>query len=107
MQTFPCAYVQQADGNTVQVVLVDTTAQPALRALGFAGVPPVLHAPVANDAAKARMFAALRDLGVAFSAGREWCPAEVFGWLRECGLLEGPCLRIAWTGRQQFQLTQP
>ncbi len=106
MQTSLCAYVQQADGNTVQVVLVDTTAQPALGALGLQGVPPILHACVADDAAKARMFVALRDLGVAFSAGREWCPAEVFAWLRERGLLEGAYLRIAWTGPQQFQLTR-
>lgn len=43
------AYVQQADGNTVQVVLVDTTAQQALGALGFQGVPPILHACVARS----------------------------------------------------------
>lgn len=106
MKTSLRAYVQQADGIAVQVMLVDATAQPALCALGFEGTPPILHACVADDAAKARMFSALRDLGVAFSAGREWCPADVFAWLRTRGLLEGEYLRIAWSGPQQFQLTQ-
>ena len=52
---------------------------------------------VRDDAAKAKAFHALRDLGLAFVAGREWCPAEVFGHLRDKGLLSGPFLRIAWT----------
>jgi hypothetical protein len=48
------------------------------------------------------LFAALRDRGVSFLAGREWSPAEVFAWLRDRGLLEGPYLRIAWTDPQQY-----
>ncbi|MGF6418929.1 hypothetical protein ABH900_002432 [Stenotrophomonas sp. AN71] len=96
------AYVQQADGSTVQVVLLHAGVRVALHALGFEGEAPTLRAEVGDDAGKARLFAALRDLGVAFSAGREWSPAEVFSWLRDRGLLEGPCLRIAWTDPQQY-----
>ncbi|EED39816.1 conserved hypothetical protein [Stenotrophomonas sp. SKA14] len=98
------AYVQQAGGNTVQVVLLDADAHAALQALGFEGVLPTLRAEVGDDLGKARLFAALRDLGVAFSAGREWSPAEVFAWLRDRGLLEGAYLRIAWTHPHQYDV---
>ncbi len=96
------AYVQQADGSTVQVVVLDAGALAALHALGFQGQAPTLRAEVGDDTGKARLFADLRDRGVAFSAGREWSPAEVFAWLRDRGLLDGPYLRIAWTGPQQY-----
>lgn len=82
------AYVQQADGNTVQVVVLDADARAALQALGVAGQAATLCAEVGDDIGKARLFAALRDLGVAFLAGREWSPAEVFAWLRDRGLLK-------------------
>lgn len=106
MQTLTPAYVQRADGNVITVVLLDGTAHAALQALGFSGAAPDLHIEVSDEAAKAQLFAALRDLGVAFAAGREWCPAEVFDWLRERGLLSGRCQRIAWSGPQKFHVTQ-
>lgn len=74
------AYVQQADGNTVQVVVLDADARAALQALGVAGQAATLCAEVDDDIGKARLFAALRDRGVAFLAGREWSPAEVPGF---------------------------
>lgn len=60
------AYVQQADGNTVQVVVLDADARAALQALGVAGQAATLCAEVGDDIGKARLFAALRDRGVAF-----------------------------------------
>lgn len=98
------AYVQQADGNTVQVVVLDADARAALQALGVAGQAATLCAEVGDDIGKARLFAALRDRGVAFLASREWSPAEVFAWLRDRGLLEGAYLRIAWTHPQQYDV---
>ncbi|HDS1123956.1 TPA: hypothetical protein QDZ60_001237 [Stenotrophomonas maltophilia] len=96
------AYVQQAGGSTVQVVVLDADVRASLQALGLAGQATTLCAEVGDDIGKARLFAALRDRGVAFSAGREWSPAEVFAWFRDRGLLEGPYLRIAWTDPQQY-----
>lgn len=102
MQIRISAYVQQADGSTVQVAVLDAGVLAALHALGFQGQAPTLRAEVGDDISKARLFAALRDLGVAFAAGREWSPVEVFGWLCDHGLLEGPYLRIAWTDPQRY-----
>lgn len=106
METHIDVYVTQADGNRIGVKLLNDRLQSALQALGFTADEGDAHTlPVADDAAKATAFIRLRDLGVAFSAGREWCPAEVFEHLRDSGLLDGPYLRVAWSTPQQFTLT--
>lgn len=106
METHIDAYVKQADGNRINVMLLNDRSRSALQALGFtADEGDTLTLPVADGAAKAAVFIRLRDLGVAFSAGREWCPAEVFEHLRDSGLLDGPYLRVAWRTPQRFTVT--
>lgn len=106
METHIDAYVRQADGNCIEVMLLNDRPRATLQALGFTShEEDTLTLPVADDAAKATVFIRLRDLGVAFSAGREWCPAEVFEHLRDSGLLDGPYLRVAWRIPQQFTVT--
>ena len=46
------AYVQQADGSTVQVVVLDAGVHEALQALGFEGVLPTLVLKWATTSAK-------------------------------------------------------
>lgn len=107
METHIDAYVRQADGNCIRVTLLNGRSRASLQALGFsAGEADTLTLPVPDDAAKAAAFIRLRDLGVAFSAGREWCPADVFEHLRDRDLLTGPYLRLAWHTPQQFTVTQ-
>jgi len=106
METHIDAYVRQADGNCIKVMLFNGRSRASLQSLGFtAGDENTLTLPVPDDAAKAAVFLRLRDLGVAFSAGREWCPADVFEHLRDRGALEGPYLRVAWRTLQQFTVT--
>ena len=106
METHIDAYVRQADGNCIRVMLLNGRPRTSLQALGFtAGEADTLTLPVADDAAKAAVFIRLRDLGVAFSAGREWCPADVFEHFRDGGLLQGTYLRVAWRTPQQFTVT--
>ncbi|SLM25850.1 hypothetical protein [Stenotrophomonas indicatrix] len=106
METHIDAYVRQADGNCIKVMLFNGRSRASLQSLGFtAGDENTLTLPVPDAAAKAAVFLRLRDLGVAFSAGREWFPADVFEHLRDGGVLEGPYLRIAWRTPQQFTVT--
>ncbi len=106
METHIDAYVTQADGNRINVMLLNGRSRSALQALGFtADERDTLTLPVADDAAKATAFIRLRDLGVAFSAGREWCPADVFEHFRDGGLLHGAYLQVAWRTPQQFTVT--
>ncbi|MDT9583340.1 hypothetical protein RS982_18790 [Stenotrophomonas indicatrix] len=107
MGTHIDAYVRQADGNCIKVMLLNDRPRAALKALGFsAGEGDTLTLPATDDAAKAAVFTRLRDLGVAFSAGREWCPADVFEHLRDRGLLAGPYLRLGWHTPQQLTVAQ-
>ncbi len=106
MGTYIDAYVTRADGNRIDVMLLNDCSRSALQALGFtADEGDTLTLPVADDAAKAIVFIRLRDLGVAFSAGREWCPADVFEHFRDGGLLQGAYFRVAWRTPQQFTVT--
>jgi hypothetical protein len=104
----PAAYVEQADAAAIRVRAMRNEHDTALRALGFArtGEAGVSAMVVRDDAEKAEAFHALRELGLAFAAGREWCPAEVFGYLRDKGLLSGPFLRIAWTQPGRYRVDE-
>ncbi|WP_369978595.1 hypothetical protein [Xanthomonas bundabergensis] len=98
--------MEKADAAAILVRTLRGEHEMAVRALGFActGQVGVYSMAVRDDAEKAKAFHALRDLGLAFAAGREWCPADVFAYLRDKGLLSGPFLRIAWTGPGRYRL---
>lgn len=101
------AFVEKADGDLIRVRIIDNALDSPLRAIGFLNATEkdiyVLH--VADDKEKAKVFDELRSLGVAFSAGKEWCPSEVFEYLRDEQLLSGKFLRVAWTQPGQYLLT--
>lgn len=94
------AFVVEAASSQVVVQLIDDTFQGQLVNLGFgvtsSGPPKVLSRAVASQTEKAQLFASLRDEGVCFSAGPDWCPADVFEYLRDQGVLLGNYRRIAW-----------
>ncbi|MFJ3485562.1 hypothetical protein ACIPL1_19550 [Pseudomonas sp. NPDC090202] len=99
------AYVQSAAVQTVTVKVMDETLTPALKSLGFSmqARAGIVALNVIDDSQKARVFDALRQLGVAFSDGREWCPAEVFEYLRDKGLLSGTFVKVSWTAPGQIR----
>ncbi|MGF6152589.1 hypothetical protein QFZ84_003583 [Pseudomonas fluorescens] len=101
------AYVEKADADSIRVRIIDRTLDSALHAIGFSKTAEndVYFLDVPDDKQKARVFDALRLLGAAFSAGKEWCPSEVFEYLRDMGLLSGKFLRISWTQPDQYLLT--
>jgi hypothetical protein len=59
--------------------------------------------PVLGREDTARIFTILQKMGVAFSAGREWSPAEQFEELREKGFVSGKFLCIEWLGAGTFR----
>ncbi|MGC5704387.1 hypothetical protein J4P02_29710 [Pseudomonas sp. NFXW11] len=102
------AYVAKADGDTVRLRVLDATLAAAVTALGFVATfePDVYAMDVADDGQKAVLFDALRTLGVAFSDGREWCPAEVFEYLRDMNLLGGKFIRVSWKEPGRYHLVE-
>lgn len=106
----PPTYVSQADSDKIVVVTNGTQYDALLHGLGFrlqGGTPNrTFEFPVGSDKDKADVFSKLRDADIAFSRGREWCPAEIFEWLRDQGLLLGPFQSISWRGPGQWVVRQ-
>jgi len=59
-----------------------------------------------GEAEKARALQSLADLGLPFSAGRDWWPIAVAEELRDRGLLKGPLKMIGWSGPGQWQVKE-
>ncbi len=100
------AYVAHCD-ESVHIEGVSPDLEPRIVALG--GVKTgrsALQIRVEGEADKAFLFSRLRDLGVAFSGGRDWCPDAQFAHLRTKGLLSGPFLSITWTAPGQFTVRE-
>lgn len=106
----PPTYVRQADGDTIVVEANGVQHDAVLQGLGFVlrSTSPnrLFEMSIASDKDKADVFSKLRDAEIAFSRGREWCPAEVFEWLRDQGLIRGPFHSIAWRGPGQWAVRQ-
>jgi hypothetical protein len=61
---------------------------------------------VADDAGKADVLKALRDMGVPFGyAPAGWPPSAVFELLREQGLVRGPYKQIFFRGAGAYRIT--
>ena len=101
------AYVTQADGDYVRIKVLDACGETALINLGFSSTTQTdeYEMSCSDNTTKANIFAQLRQLDVCFSAGREWCPAEVFLYLRDIGLLSGGFKRIAWARPAHYRVT--
>ena len=91
-------YVAVADPNRWVVKRGGVTAWKLLR-LGFLWWPGAFEKKWGKPQSFASMGAfamELRDLGVAFSAGRDWSPSEVVQYLRDEGHFAGHFTEIAW-----------
>jgi hypothetical protein len=95
-------FVSEAASSQVVVKLTDNAVLKKLTDFGFGvvsnGIPTILSITVSDENAKARTLSMLRDERLCFSAGPNWCPADVFEYLRDQGMLSGPYRRIAWHG---------
>lgn len=99
------AYVEKADDRVIRVMVIDQALIAPLREFGFSPQGVWLIKEVAGDLEKATAFDALRLMNIPFSDGKEWCPAEVFEYLRDTGLLSGDFIRVSWTQPGYYRLT--
>lgn len=101
------AYVTKSDGDFVRVKILDAKIKEKLVNIGFANDIDLneYKCITPSDEKKAEIFNRLRDMGVYFSDGREWCPSEVFEHLRDTGLLSGKFTMISWVAPGKFFIT--
>jgi hypothetical protein len=101
------AYVTKSDSDFVRVKILDAKIKEKLIGIGFTNDIDLNEYKIItpNDEKKAGIFNQLRDLEVYFSDGREWCPAEVFEYLRDKGLLIGNFTMISWTAPDKYFIT--
>ena len=101
------ALVTKADGQTVRVKSLEESISKELENIGFSYDAKISEYVilVADNPEKARIFESLRDLDICFSAGKEWCPSEVFEYLRDIGLLKGSFYRISWKSPTHSEIT--
>ena len=99
MKQITKAYVVEGALSDIVVKVIDESVADLLVALGFVAAPDkgqgALSLMTQNQSAKIEVFEKLRDEGVCFSAGPDWCPADVFEFLRDNNLLTGPYRKIA------------
>lgn len=101
------AYVTKSDSDFVRVKILDAKIKKKLISIGFTDDIDLNEYKITtpNDEIKAGVFNQLMDLEVYFSDGREWCPAEVFEYLRDKGLLIGNFTMISWTAPDKYFIT--
>jgi hypothetical protein len=100
--------VVKADGSDVIVNVVNDNIDSRIKPLGFV-LDSVLSRyvkSVADNKEKAKVFESLRDIGVFFSDGKEWCPAELFEYFREQGFVTGKFKRISWVTPSEFVIKE-
>lgn len=104
------AYVSEGSLSEIVVKILDDSVVGLLVGLGFAPVagkgPGALSLNCSNQASKAKVFEQLRNQGICFSAGPDWCPADVFEFLRDKQMLAGPYRKIAWHGPGEPEITE-
>lgn len=101
------AFVTKADGKVIRVKVLDDSIIEALSDLGFkynAEFSEYL-VQINENSEKANFFDNLRLLEVAFSSGKEWCPSEIFEYLRELGLIRGTYKKISWYKPENYNVT--
>ncbi|MFJ7283509.1 hypothetical protein [Pseudomonas sp. NPDC099000] len=101
------AYVTKSDSDFVRVKILDAKTKEKLIDIGFTNDIDLneykINTP--TDEKKSDVFNKLRELDFYFSDGREWCPAEVFEYLRDKGLLKGTFKMISWTSPDKYIIT--
>lgn len=101
------AYVTKSDSDFVKVKILDSRIEEQIINIGLTDDIAINEYIIItpDDTKKAAVLNQLRNIGVYFSDGREWCPAEIFEHLRDRGLLAGTFSMISWTTLDEYFIT--
>ncbi|MBA4703768.1 hypothetical protein [Pseudomonas savastanoi] len=104
------AFVSEGALSEIVVKVIDDSVIEFLLGIGFVAAPckeqKKLSLTAPDQDFKAKIFSILRDEGVCFSAGPDWCPAEVFEFLRDQKILTGNYRKIIWYGPGKLKILE-
>ncbi len=103
----PPSYVRSAVGDKIHIAINPHDEVAKFQVLGFAADPADsghMVLAISGDEKKAKIFSHLRDIGVLFSAGKEWCPSELFEYYRDKKLLSGEYQCVAWKNPNEWEI---
>lgn len=95
-------YVYQADRDFITIKAVNPEIIDTLIKIGFIKNNELYSIKTKDISDKSAIVEKIRDIGLLFSDGKEWCPAEVFEYLREEKLISGKYSKISFTGNENF-----
>jgi hypothetical protein len=96
--------VLEIAGHRAVVACTKPSAEPALRALGFAAEGDALVHTLSDDASRIALIKDLIRLDAVFSEGRDWAPAELLGLYREQGVVTEPYRVIRWRNPSDYEI---
>lgn len=96
------AFVSEGSLSKIVVEVIDDSVIELLGELGFVAgdgkEAKTLSLLAPDQDFKIKLFEKLRDEGICFSAGPDWCPADVFEFLRDQKKIAGIYRKIIWCG---------
>ncbi|WP_417663502.1 hypothetical protein [Pseudomonas sp.] len=104
------AFVSEGALSEIVVKVIDDSLIELLGELGFVAVSgkeqKTLSLMAPDQTFKIKIFEKLRDEGVCFSAGPDWCPADVFEFLRDQNMLAGVYRKVIWCGPENLKIIE-
>jgi len=100
------AYVTSAHSDYIYMRIFDETLKKLAEERGYLDVGKDTWGKDFNEEEKVAEMAYLRDIGMPFSIGPGWPPADVFEYLVEQGKLNGPYKRISWSGPGKYTIVE-
>lgn len=110
MSSVTKAFVSEGALSEIVVKVIDDSVIELLGELGFVAVSgkeqKTLSLMAPDQDFKIKLFEKLRDEGICFSAGPDWCPADVFEFLRDQKMLTGVYRKIIWCGPEKPKIIE-
>jgi len=100
------AYVTSAHSDYIRIRIFDDVIKEFIEKRGYCYVGENTWEKDMNEEEKIAEMAYLRDIGIPFSAGPGWPPADVFEYLIEQGKLNWPYKKIGWSGPGKYTITE-
>jgi len=100
------AYVASVDSDSISIEIFDDTIKSMMEERGYCHVEKSTWRKYLDEKEQLEEMTYLRDIGIPFSEGQGWPPADVFEYLVEQGQLSWPYKCIAWSAPGKYTIVE-